>query len=103
MTAVTCEAYSNGSPSKRTMPEEQLRAEYRKIAERRVRLGLVLAEIGRAHDVQVTDSEVNAAINAEARRYPGQERQVFEAYRNRPELQASLRARDRIRSTTFSS
>jgi trigger factor len=57
-----------------------------------VRLGLVLAEIGRLNDVTVTDAELNAAINAEARRYPGQERQVFDAYRQRPELQASLRA-----------
>ena len=72
--------------------EDQLKAEYRKIAERRVRLGLVLAEIGRLNDVTVSDSELNQAINAEARRYPGQEREVFEAYRNRPELQAGLRA-----------
>ena len=72
--------------------DDQLRAEYRRIAERRVRLGLVLAEIGRKYDVVVQDSELNAAINAEARKYPGQEREVFEAFRNRPELQASLRA-----------
>jgi trigger factor len=72
--------------------EEQLRAEYRRIADRRVRLGLVLAEIGRLNEVAVTDAELNAAISAEARRYPGQERQVFDAYRQRPELQASLRA-----------
>ena len=57
-----------------------------------MRLGLVLAEIGRRHDVVVTDTELNQAINNEARRYPGQEREVFEAYRARPELQASLRA-----------
>ena len=72
--------------------EDQLKSEYRKIAERRVRLGLVLAEIGRVHEVSVTDAELGAAINAEARRYPGQEREVFEAYRQRPDLQASLRA-----------
>ena len=72
--------------------DDALRAEYRKIAERRVRLGLVLAEIGRLNNVAVTDAELNAAINAEARRYPGQEREVFEAFRSRPELQASLRA-----------
>ena len=72
--------------------EVQLKAEYRKIAERRVRLGLVLAEIGRVNDVSVSDSELSAAINAEARRYPGQEREVFDAYRQRPDLQASLRA-----------
>ena len=72
--------------------DDQLKAEYRRIAERRVRLGLVLAEIGRKHDVQVTDQELGAAINAEARKYPGQEREVFDAFRSRPELQASLRA-----------
>ena len=72
--------------------EDQLKAEYRKIAERRVRLGLVLAEIGRANNVVVSDAELNAAINAEARRYPGQEREVFEAYRQRTDLQAALRA-----------
>jgi trigger factor len=72
--------------------DEQLQAEYRRIAERRVRLGLVLAEIGRKNDVTVTDQELSMAISAEARKYPGQEREVFEAFRNRPELQASLRA-----------
>lgn len=72
--------------------EAQLRAEYRRIAERRVRLGLVLAEIGRRHDVTVSDAELTQAINAEARRYPGQEKEVFEAYRQRADLQASLRA-----------
>jgi len=80
------------SEEDRDKTEDQLKAEYRKIAERRVRLGLVLAEIGRAHDVSVADAELNAAINAEARRYPGQEREVFEAYRQRPDLQAALRA-----------
>jgi trigger factor len=72
--------------------DDELKGEYRKIAERRVRLGLVLAEIGRLNGVVVSDSELNQAINAEARRYPGQEQMVFDAYRNRPDLQASLRA-----------
>ena len=72
--------------------EEQLKSEYRKIAERRVRLGLVLAEIGRAHNVQVTDAELNQAVMNEARRYPGQEREVFEFYRKNPQAAAQLRA-----------
>ena len=72
--------------------EEQLKSEYRKIAERRVRLGLVLAEIGRANNVQVTDAELNQAVLAEARRYPGQEREVFEFYRKNPQAAAQLRA-----------
>jgi trigger factor len=72
--------------------DEQLRAEYRKIAERRVRLGLVLAEIGQLNGVTVSDQEVNAALIAEARRYPGQEQQVLEFYRNNPQASTQLRA-----------
>lgn len=65
--------------------EQELKDEYMKIAERRVRLGLVLAEIGTRQNVQVTDQEVNQAIMQEARNYPGQERQVFEFYTKNPE------------------
>ncbi|MDP3406585.1 MAG: trigger factor [Brevundimonas sp.] len=72
--------------------DEDLKAEYRKIAERRVRLGLVLAEIGRANNVGVTDQELNNAIMAEARNYPGQERQVLEFYRQNPNAAAQMRA-----------
>ena len=72
--------------------DEQLRAEYRKIAERRVRLGLVLAEVGRRNDVNVTEQEMNQALIAEARRYPGQEREVIEFYRQNPQASAQLRA-----------
>ena len=61
--------------------DEQLRAEYRKIAERRVRLGLVLAEIGQRNNVQVTEQEMQQALLTEARRYPGQEKQIFDFYR----------------------
>ena len=81
------------------MPEEdakksdkKLKEEYRKIAERRVRLGLVLAEIGRANNVQVTDQELNNAIMTEARNYPGQERQVLDFYRQNPNAAAQMRA-----------
>ena len=72
--------------------DDELKAEYRKIAERRVRLGLVLAEIGRANNVQVTDNELNAAIMQEARNYPGQERQVLDFYRQNPNAAAQMRA-----------
>ncbi len=72
--------------------EKALKDEYRKIAERRVRLGLVLAEIGRANNVQVTDQELNQAIMAEARNYPGQERQVLDFYRQNPNAAAQMRA-----------
>ena len=71
---------------------EQLESEYRKIAERRVRLGLVLAEIGRAQNVQVTDQEMLQAAREEAMRYTGQEQQVFDAIRQNPQAQAQLRA-----------
>ena len=72
--------------------EEQLQAEYRKIAERRVRLGLVLAEIGRRQNVSITDQELLQAARDEAMRYPGQEQQVFDALRQNPDAQARLRA-----------
>jgi trigger factor len=72
--------------------DEQLQAEYRKIAERRVRLGLVLAEIGRANNVQVTDQEVNEAMLTEARRYGPQAQQVYDLFRQNPNAQAQLRA-----------
>ena len=72
--------------------DDELKAEYKKIAERRVRLGLVLAEIGRANNVGVTDNELNNAILQEARNYPGQERQVLEFYRQNPNAAAQMRA-----------
>lgn len=72
--------------------DDDLRAEYRKIAERRVRLGLLLADVGRRNNVQVSQEEVNRAIVAEAQRYPGHQREVVEHYRNNPQSQAELRA-----------
>jgi trigger factor len=72
--------------------EETLRAEYRKIAERRVRLGLVLAEIGRRADVQVTEAELGEAMRAEAMRYGDQAQQIFDLLRNNANIQASMRA-----------
>ena len=62
------------------------------IAERRVRLGLVLSEVGRTNNVQVTDQEVQRAVITEAQRYPGQEAQVFEYYKNTPQALEALRA-----------
>jgi trigger factor len=72
--------------------DEQLQSEYRKIAERRVRLGLVLAEIGRAHNVQVTDQELAEAMRQEAMRYGPQAQQVFDLFRQNANAQAQLRA-----------
>jgi trigger factor len=72
--------------------EDEAKAEYRKIAERRVRLGLVIAEIGDKNNIKVTDDEVSRAVVERARQFPGQEQQVWEFYRNNPQALASLRA-----------
>ena len=72
--------------------EDELQAEYKKIAERRVRLGLVLAEIGRLNSLDLTQEELGRAVAAEARRYPGQEQQVFEFYQKNPQALAQIRA-----------
>ncbi len=71
--------------------EEALRAEYRGIAERRVRLGLLLSEIGRTAGVTVSPDEMTRAMRAEAGRYPGQETQVMEFFRKNPQAAESLR------------
>jgi trigger factor len=72
--------------------EEEAKVEYRKIAERRVRLGLVIAEIGDKNQIKVTEEEVQRALVERARQFPGQEQQVWEYYRNNPQAVASLRA-----------
>ena len=72
--------------------EEEARSDYRKIAERRVRLGLVLAEIGERNNIQVSDDEVTRAVVERARQFPGQEQQVWEFYRRNPQALASVRA-----------
>ena len=72
--------------------EEKAREEYRAMAERRVRLGLVLSEIGQRNEIKVTDEEVRRAIMQRAQQYPGQERKVVEFYKNNPNAQLELRA-----------
>jgi len=72
--------------------EEAAREQYRKIAERRVRLGLVVAEIGNTNEVNVTEEEHQQALIAEVRRFPGQEQQVYDYYRKNPQALAGLRA-----------
>ncbi len=72
--------------------EEAARADYRKIAERRVRLGLLLAEVGTRADVKVSDEEMTQALIARARSFPGQEKQVWDFYRNNQQALAELRA-----------
>ncbi len=72
--------------------EDELKAEYRAIAERRVRLGLVLAEIGQTANVQVAQEEVARAISAQAAQFPGREREIANYFRNTPGAMARLRA-----------
>ena len=66
--------------------------EHKSLAERRVRLGLLLAEIGRKENVEVTDSEMTQAVMMQARQYPGQERAFFEFVQKNPQMQQQLRA-----------
>ncbi len=72
--------------------EEQARTDYRKLAERRVRLGLVLAEIGNANQIRVSDEELRRAVIERARQFPGQEKQVVDFYRKNPNAMNELRA-----------
>jgi trigger factor len=72
--------------------EEKAREEYRGIAERRVRLGLVIAEIGEKNNIRVTDDQLRAAVMEQVRQFPGQERQIWEYYQKNPNALAALRA-----------
>jgi trigger factor len=72
--------------------EEKARDEYRGIAERRVRLGLVLAEIGEKNNISVTEDEITRAIVERARQVPGREQEVWEYYRKNPGAVAGIRA-----------
>jgi len=72
--------------------EEQLKTEYRDIAKRRVKLGLLLSEVGRSNNIQVPNDDLTRAVIAEARRYPGQEKQVIDYYQKTPEALNQLRA-----------
>ena len=73
-------------------PEIETTDEHKKLASRRVRLGLLLAEIGQKAEVEVTDAEMTQAIMAQARQYPGQERQFFEFVQQNQQMQQQLRA-----------
>ena len=72
--------------------EEKAKEEYRAIAERRVRLGLVLAEIGEKNNITVNDEELNRAIMERMRQFPGQEQRVYDFFRQNAQAVASLRA-----------
>jgi trigger factor len=72
--------------------EDAAKEQYRTIAERRVRLGLVVAEIGNANKIEVTEEEHQQALIAEVRRFQGQEQQVYDYYRKNQQALAGLRA-----------
>lgn len=72
--------------------EEEAREEYRKLAERRVRLGLVLSEIGEKAGIEVTEEEMQRALFAQLQQFPGQQKEILDFFRNTPGASASLRA-----------
>ena len=72
--------------------EEKAKAEYRAIAERRVRLGLVLGDIGEKNKINVTEDEMSRAVMERARQFAGQEQRVWDYYRQNPDAIAALRA-----------
>src|SRR6056297_2112346 len=73
-------------------PEIEATDEHKTLAERRVRLGLLLAELGQKAEVEVSDAEMTQAVMQQARQYPGQERQFFEFVQNNPQMRQQLRA-----------
>jgi trigger factor len=72
--------------------EDKAKEEYRVLAERRVRLGLLLAEVGGQNNVQVTNEELQRAVVARAQQFPGQEREVIEFFQKNPQQLAGVRA-----------
>ena len=72
--------------------EDKAKAEYRAISERRVRLGLVIAEIGEKNNITVTEEELSRAVMERARQFAGQEQRVWDYYRQNPQAVAALRA-----------
>ncbi|MEL6618894.1 MAG: trigger factor [Pseudomonadota bacterium] len=73
-------------------PEIEPTDEHKTLAERRVRLGLLLADVGQKAEVEITDAEMSQAVMQQARQYPGQERQFFEFVQQNPQMQQQLRA-----------
>ncbi|RMD90466.1 MAG: trigger factor, partial [Alphaproteobacteria bacterium] len=73
-------------------PEVEPTEEHEKLARRRVKLGLLLAELGRKNEIEVTDQEMTQAVMNQARQYPGQERAFFEFVQQNPQVQQQIRA-----------
>jgi trigger factor len=91
--SIKAEMESNGKTfADENTTEEAAGEEYRKIADRRVRLGLVLSEIGERNKITVTDDEVSRAVIERARSMPGREKEVWDYYRNNANALAQLRA-----------
>jgi trigger factor len=79
-------------PTDEGKSDDELKAEYRAIAERRVRLGLLLSEVGRSNNIAISQDDLNRAVMAEARNYPGQEHLVIQYYQKNAEAKEALRA-----------
>ncbi len=91
--SIKAEMESNGKTfADEGTTEDAAKDEYRKIADRRVRLGLVLSEIGEKNKITVTEDEVSRAVIERARQMPGREKEVWDYYRNNPNALAQLRA-----------
>jgi trigger factor len=86
------EGASDSEPAAADEGDEKAKSDFRRIAERRVRLGLLLAEVGRNNNITVSQEELNQALTQEARRLPGYERQVIDYYRKNPDALNNLRA-----------
>ncbi len=82
----------SNDPELKDKSEDDLKTEYREIAERRVRLGLILSDIGQGNDLKVESAEINAAVMTQAQQYPGQEQKVVEFFQNNPRAVEQLRA-----------
>ena len=90
---VTSELERNGkSFEDEDTTEDKAREEYRELAQRRVRLGLVLGKLGEANAIEVSEDELQRAVYDQVRQYPGQEQQVLEYFRQHPDAVAGLRA-----------
>ncbi|MBX9725814.1 MAG: trigger factor [Rickettsiales bacterium] len=85
------EAKKAGDPELKDKSDDDLKAEYEAISERRVRLGILLSDVARTNNLQITREELSAAVMNQARNYPGQEDKVFEFYRKNPQQVDELR------------
>lgn len=84
-------AKKSGDPELKDKSDDEIKEEYEAISERRVRLGILLSDVARANNLQITREELSAAVMNQARNYPGQEEKVFEFYRKNPDQINDLR------------